>query len=219
MRLILALLLALCTCLSGCIAGRIRGNLTTFHELPGSVQGARYAIVPSKGQADSLEFRTYVPYLRAELNKKGMVEAAPADAQYHIYLTYDLGKGTTVNESVPLFGQTGGGTSYISGSAYGSRGNLISYSGSVYTPPTFGMVGAISRTSTYYQQTVNVDFVDTQKSRDAGKAITVCELRMVGSDRMSSVARVMPLMLERMFYDFPAKSGSSKSYMIMIPFD
>lgn len=219
MRMASALLLALCVCLSGCIAGRIRGDFTTFHEFPGPVQGAQYAIVPAKGQEDSLEFRSYVPFLRAELNKKGMVESEAGAAQYHIYLTYDLGRGQTVSESMPIFGQTGGGTTYVSGSGYSSGGRLVTYSGTLYQPPSFGVVGAFATTSTYYQQRVNVAFVDAPKSQAAGKAITVCDLRMVGSDRIASVARVMPLMLERMFYNFPQQNGSSQTFMIPIPFN
>jgi hypothetical protein len=218
MRVTSALILALCVCLSGCIAGRIRGDITTFHELQGPVQGARYTIVPSKGQEDSLEFRSYVPYLCAELNKKGMVESEVGEAKYHVYLTYDLGNGQTVSSSTPIFGQTSGGTTVVSGTVYGARGP-VSYSGTLYQPPSFGVIGAMSSPSTYYQQRVNVAFVDVHRSQSAGKPITVCDMRMVGADRIASVARVMPLMLERMFYGFPQQNGSSQTFMIPIPFN
>ena len=130
----------------------------------------------------------------------------------------DAGKTTTHVGSTPIYGQTGGGTTYQSGtgSAYGSGGYAYgSYSGTSYTMPTFGVVG--SRTYSYnvttYTRNLAMDIV-IRESLNTKTPKKVYEARVISKGSCGQIAQVMDEILEALFQEFPGESGRARTITI-----
>ena len=121
----------------------LQSNVTSFHALPSkSIISGSILIVPAKGTSPSLEFQSYATRIYSQLAKSGLTAAtALSEADYLGVFTYGIDSGRDYVYSTPIFGQTGGRTTFHSGSIYGTGGSA-SYTGSSYTPATFGITGA-----------------------------------------------------------------------------
>jgi hypothetical protein len=108
--------------------------------------------------------------------------------------------------SLPLYGQTGGGTTYHSGSfsSYGSSGyNSGSFGGTSYKPATFGVVGAMPYSHTVHDRYMLM----TIRSRSG---TNVFEGKVNSSGSSSEIAAVLPEMIDSLFTGFPGQSGKTK---------
>jgi hypothetical protein len=108
--------------------------------------------------------------------------------------------GSTVSGSVPIFGQTGGGTAYTTGS-FGTALGPAGFSATTYSTPTFGQVGAIPVSHTYYTRNLIFRIYDEKK--------TVLEGRVTSTGSSSQISQVMPNMISALFKDFPGINGKT----------
>jgi hypothetical protein len=213
-----ATIVLFCAVLCGCVlpSTRITTNTVTFHNLRGPIKGETFVILPTKDQEGSLEFGTYVPMLRAQLLKQGMVEAPFDQAKYSVFLRYSIDNGRTVVQSTPVYNISGGNTTYSSGtvnSAYGSA----NYNTSTYHPVTIDTVGTATSSHVEYMRRVTVELLDVAQSLKENKAVKVFEARGASQGTRSNIAGVMPTMLESMFKGFPASTGSNQTDTIVLP--
>ena len=202
---VIALLFAL---LSGC-ASFVETRVSAFHELEQPLSGITYALVPSKEQEASLEFQSYAKLVKSELGKRGMIEAPIDKAKYAIFMFYGIDDGKQVVTSYPIFGQTGTGSSYTTGTIT-SYGNTASYSGTTYKTPTYGVVGSGTSTGTVFTRYLNIDIIDIAKSGN-GKVHKVYEAKAASSGSSGQLAPVMPAIVKSVFEDFRGKSGASRT--------
>ncbi len=196
--------------LSGC--AMIKTSTTTFQG-PNHAERETILVMPlDKTQQDSLEFRAVSNHLLAKLVAKGY---RPHDGngppQYTAFITYGIDNGRTTTSSVPLYGQTGGGTSYSSGIVSG-YGGTATYSGTTTTMPTYGVVGAMPVSSTVYKRQVNVDIW-----RVGQPPTKVYEIRGVSSGSCGNMSSVLNGILDGMFEKFPGENG--KSVTTTVPWD
>jgi len=202
-NIVITLLLAL---LGGCVT--VETRVSAFHELEQSLSEVTYALIPTKEQEGSLEFQSYAKLVKAELEKRGMIESPFDKAKYAIFMFYGIDDGKQVVSSYPIFGQTGTSRSYTTGTIT-SYGNTASYSGTTYKTPTYGVVGSGTRTGTEFTRYLNIEIIDIAKSGN-GKVQKVYEGKAVSSGSSGQLALVMPAIVKSVFEDFPGKSGASR---------
>jgi hypothetical protein len=192
--------------LSGCAGLGVQTSSTTFHGPEHSNRG-NIAVFPiDKSQEGSLEFRAVSEYLVKKLTEKGYVAAPSGDnPMYAAFITYGIDNGTTSVSSVPLFGQTGGGTSFSSGTV-SSAGGIANFSGTTTTMPTYGVIGAIPVSSTEYKRKVNVDIWKREAT-----PVKVYEIRGVSSGSCGNINAILFNIIDGMFANFPGISGKSEN--------
>jgi hypothetical protein len=191
--------------LPGCAI--VETKVTRFHRLPPHGSGETFVIQEPKG-ASPLELGIYDAKIAAELQKYGWRQGEARSAQYVVTYDYSVGPPQTFTGALPVMGQTGGGTTYHSGtvSAYGSGGSAYgSYSGTSYTPATYGVVGTVPFSQTGYDRFFNI----TAKDRSGRDAF---QMRCVSLGTLNEISRVLPHMIDSAFSEFPGTSGRTGTY-------
>lgn len=203
--LTLATLLLLAGAVAGC-GTFLRSHVSTFHRLPPSGAGKTFIVMPrDKNKVGSLEFDSNAKLVAAHLSVHGYRHVGNlVEADYVVLMDYWIDSGQTTSEVLPLIGQTGGGYTYHS---FGG------YSGYSYTPPSYGIIGAIPFTATEYTRHLVLDFVDGKKLA-AGSVEKTYEARVISRGSSSSLSQVVPYMIKAIFQDFPGRSGETRSVTV-----
>ncbi len=200
------------------LAGCVRSDVARFHNLPKLGGGKTIVILPSDpAKKGGIEFRTYAQIVAGYFEKNGYVVLPPSNpnADFAAFFDYSIGAGKTGVGSTPIIGQTGGGTTYQSGtitrSSYG--GGYTSYSGTYsgysYTAPTYGVVGSQTYSYTTYGRMVRLDILDAKKSTK-DNPVKVFEGTVKSRGSSGQITVVMPAMIEALFKNFPGESGKSE---------
>lgn len=185
----------------------IGSRVTRFHSLPSVGAKKTFEI---RGSDSGIEFKTYADRVSKHLVAYGWVRnttGGPSD--YVVVLVYDIDGGKTVSGSVPVYGQTGGGTSYTTGSVHTNRGGYANYSGTTYTVPSYGQVGTTSYTETVYNRSLVLHIYDLKESKK-NALVTVYEGRVSSSGSSGEISEVLPTMIEALFKSFPGISGKTE---------
>ena len=158
--------LALAVLLAGCTL--VHSNVSRFDQLPQSTAGKSVYFLPLEEQQASAAYRAYADMVAVELAKHGIDRTDDlTKADYAVVMAYGSGGGRQISDALPLYGQTGGGTTYHSSnvSTFGSGGSSFgSYSGQSYSAPSYGIVGAMPYTRTEYDRFFTIRMVDLQAS-------------------------------------------------------
>ncbi len=203
LRLLISLVLLIG--LTGC-AGFVQTSSTTFQGPDHSLRGKVIVMPIDSSQENSLEFRNVSNYLTRKLSEKGYSTAtSPSDAQFMAYITYGIDNGTTSVSSVPMYGQTGGGTSFTTGSVTNSYGRTSTFNGTTTTMPTYGVVGAIPVSSTEYKRRVNIDIWYRGPT-----SVKVYEMRGLSSGSCGNINSILFNIIDGMFANFPGENGQPK---------
>ena len=189
--------------LAACQSVRIRSEVTTFHTLP-EQSVKTFRVLPAAGPP--LETASYAGLIAQNLEEHGWTPAK-GSPEVTVQFSYGIDTGQTRVGSMPIFGQTGGGTTFSSGMITGA-GGLATYSGTSYTPATFGVVGAAPYSVTMYTRFLSVTMTDTK----SGASVFEGTVRSRG--RSSNFARVAPCLIRALFKGFPASSGSTQNVSI-----
>lgn len=198
--------------LSGCAAPQrfIETSSTPFHG-PNHAERGTISVQPvDKTQEGSLEFNAVADYLLMKFAVQGYTPLAPnQNADYVAFITYGIDNGKTTSSSVPIFGQTGGGTTFSSGTvSSGSR--MGSYSGTSTTMPTYGMVGAIPYDITTYKRLVNIDVYSKRNSQP----VKVYEVRAQSIGSCGNINMVLFTIIDGVFLNFPGVNGQTKKVAV-----
>lgn len=199
---------------SGC-ATNVHSNVVRFHMLPPIGEQRSFVIVPSKEQDGSIEFATYANQIALKFIEYGWRAADIIDSDYAVFLSYGIGDGQTVSSSVPIFGQTGGGTSYTTGTVRSNSGGYSTYSGTTTAPPTFGQTGSIPITSTQYSRNLVMTILDA-RSLEHDKPKVVFEGRVKSRGSSGEISVIMPNMIEALFKKFPGESGKAEGIIMAL---
>ena len=187
--------------LGGC-STKIISSKTTFYSKDYENKGS--ISVVSKDKADGLEFLNYKVKLEKKLSSIGYsISSDISKAQYIAFISYGVDNGKTETHTVPVYGMTGGGTSYSNGQV----GNTY-YSGTTTQPISYRVIGTTTETNTYYTRAIDLDIIEriTLEYPPIEKTLEL-KSRSIGScPRLSSV---FDEMLEAIFQDFPGKNGET----------
>lgn len=190
---------------TGC-AKYVETNISVFHELKLPLNGVSYAILPSKEQANSLEFQSYANLVKNEFQKQGMVEVPYEQAHFAVYLSYGIDGGKSVLISYPVYGQTGISSSYSTGTV-NTVGNKKLFTGTTFNTPTYGIIGSESRREVLFTHFLNIDIEEIGKT--ANKKVYEGKAVSVGDE--ATLLPVMPAMIRSVFHDFPGTSGTLRT--------
>lgn len=203
---------------SGCAMSTVRTTTTTFHAPGHEARGSIVVVSAEENGNNSLEFQTYKSKIEAKLIANGyVITNEVGNADFVAVVSYGIDSGKASNVAVPIFGQTGGGTTFSSGTVYGS-GKSASYSGTTYTMPTYGVVGTSNMSVTNYTRAVAIDVLDKENKAD-GSVTKKYELRAKSTGSCGSISAVFDPILEAMFKDFPGTNGKSKTIEIPAEID
>lgn len=169
--------------------------------------------------AESLEFAFYREKIEQALIKQGFIVVKNnEESKFLAYFTFGIDNGVTTTSTVPLYGQTGGGTYNTSGTVTTSRGTTGTYSGSTYQMPTFGIVGTTTQTNREFKRVLALDIlkVNPDKNKPHSKII---ELRTQSIGTCGVITAVFPTLVDGMFSDFPGVNGKTRSKRLNLPDD
>ena len=195
----------LVACLAGC-ASQVRTSSTTFHGDDSKERGPIIVLPLNDEQRDSLAFKVVSQRVSARLAEKGYQLARDRDdAKFVAFISYGIDNGKTSVSSVPIYGQTGGGTSFSQGTVNGSGGSYANYSGTTTTMKTYGVVGMNASSVTEYKRDVNIDIYNVS----GAKPIKAYELRAISVGSCQNINAIIPIVIDGMFAEFPGESGKA----------
>ena len=183
---------------------RVETNVDSFTTItPLSGKGSVFVVANPADLSESIEFKTYKGKLEDQFFQQGYSKAqlaSSADFVVHLYYSIDDGQTITSTYSVPMWGQTGGGTASHSGTVYG--GGSASYSGTTYSFPTYRVVGSTTGTSvnTLFSRIVRIDMFELNEGVQGEK---VFEAKAVSKGRCGSMSEVIDEILTGVFQQFP----------------
>ena len=186
----------------------VLSGVTNFSDPAVSYSAKSFAFHPSKEQALSLEYQDYAGYVASKLAAQGMVQAPLEHADFAVLLRYGVDGGRTVSGTTPIYGQTGGGEAAHSGTVYGPDGPEP-YSGTGYTPETFGVVDEIEWSKTDYTRKFRMTIVDGP-SLAAGKPRPAYQANAFSIGQEKTFYSVSRCVIDAVFDRFPDASGNSR---------
>jgi hypothetical protein len=197
------LLSCVAACLSACAS--VETKVTRFHRIPINGSGQTFTVSAPTRYGSAIELAGYSAQIAAHLEKYGWRRGAYKTADYFVGYEYGISDGRQVQSSVPIMGQTGGGTTYHSGTfnSYGRGGG--SFSGTSYTPATFGVVGSRSVTQTVFGRWLLIIARDRRNNE-------LFEIRCKSTGTSSEISQVLPSMIDAAFEKFPGKSGRTSNH-------
>ena len=167
-----------------------------------------FVLIPFDEQKGSLEFKQYASLISAYLNVKGYRRVKNRkQADYAIFFRYGIDDGRTAISSYPIYGLTGGGTTYHSGTISGSGGGVSSYSGTSSSTGSFGVVGVGTSSRVNYKRLFTFDMFDLKKS-SRENIIKVFEGKVKSTGALDNFLVVSNCVIHSLFEGFPGrKSG------------
>lgn len=194
---------ALALMAGGC-ATQVETNITAFHTLQNGGRGQTFVMIPYEDQEGSLEWRTYAGLVSQQLVAKGLVTVERiADADLAVFMAYAIDRGRTTVSTVPMYGQTGGGTTSTTTGYVGSRPVYAS----TYTPPTYGVTGYVPVEDTVYGRALKIIIIDAKRSFAEKKPVPVYEATATSTGSSGTLNVVMPSIVNGVFKDWPGPSG------------
>lgn len=198
----IALCAAILFGLFGCSS--VHTDVTVFHTA--DVEKPNTFNVMARGPgSDTLEAATYGDMVASRLQGLGWTRQ-PAGEVTVVY-GFGIDSGREVTRAAPIYGQTGGGSSTSTGMITGS-GGFATYSGTTYTQPTFGLVGAVPVTETVYER---VFVMNMYNSADGKK---VYESTVTSRGESGSFSAVAQCLVDALFQDFPGGTSQHKKIVM-----
>ena len=181
----------------------VHTEIATFHRLPPTVAGTTFVFVPGAEQAGSLEYSAYENQIRQGLLAHGLVEAPVESAAVAVSFRYYIDTGKQVNISVPVWGQTGVGTSFTTGTVSDSG----SYNATTNYVPTYGVTGYANQSINVFTRRLDLVLFDAENRTGADQK-PLYESHAVSKGSSGQLPLISPLMIESIFAEFPGRSGS-----------
>jgi len=190
------------------VIGALFGCATTRHAVnvdsitsPDAQPGSTYILVPGREgvAASDLQYREFAAYVDRALQARGFAPASSPDrAEMAVLLNYGIGEPQTTSYtySLPIYGQTGGGTATYSGSTYGS-GGYAHTTGTVHQQPTYGVVGSQTHTGsvTTYLRYLVLDAVSLAAYRESQTIVPLWKTTVTSTGSSGDLRLVLPVLV------------------------
>ena len=208
------ILLILAVSIAGCqtVKPFIEANISSFSELPKALVGKSiYLLAHPQEKNDTLEWKSYRKIFESGFRKSGFTITELASADYVAFISYGIDGGKVTQDTVttPVYGSTGGGTTYHSGTVSSYGGGYGSYSGTSYSMPTYGVVGSSTSivSGEQFSRNIAIDIVD-RKTLKSEKPVKVYEGRVRSAGTCSQMNQVIDELVQGFFQKFPNGSGA-----------
>jgi len=179
---------------AGC-ASTLSARVTSYEKWPANVQGQSYRIVPSKTQANNLEFDSVADMVRAAIGPVGLVEARSGQtARFDVSISYEnpISQVWVQRSYDPYMDGWGFGPAF--GGYYGGYGGWGG--GMFYSPPYQNVPVEV------YKNTLTVIINDTQNN-----GAEVYRSSAVNVSTSDNLAQAMPYLAQAVFDGFPGNNG------------
>jgi hypothetical protein len=200
---------------------QVQTTITNVHNLPDDLTGKSVFILPTDDQSGRAEYQLYATDVSEKLKAKGMqVTEEISNADYAAFVEYSIDGGTSMTSTIPIIGQTGGGTSYQRGtvnttSSYGYGSSTSTYRGTTTTPATYGVVGSNTVTNTVFNRRFSLSLVDIAASDAENKELVYAyEGKVVSLGTTNNFMSVSRCLINALLDNFPGISGSTKTTKI-----
>jgi hypothetical protein len=187
-------------------------STTVFHGTDHAKRGT-IAVKPlDKIQEGSLEFKAVSEYLTNSMKVLGYTPSN-YEPQYIAHISYGIDNGQTTVSSMPIYGQTGGGTSFTTGTI-NSGSRIGTYSGTTTSMPSFGQIGSIPLEQTTFKRVL---LVDIYRLENEAQPVKVYEIKTNSTGSCGNINYVLPAMISGMVMSLPGLNGKTKT--VEIPSD
>lgn len=195
--------------LTGCVSGpsfSVSINSIASKEVSGK---RKFFVLPGNAgvPAADLQFQEAKGLLANVLRSKGFSEVPFDQAEMVVFLSYGIGEPetSTSSYSIPVFGQTGGGTSTFNATTT-APGTSSTTRGTISQPVTYGITGyqTGTRTSTTFTRWFRANAVDLEAYNRNGEMRYLWDTRAASIGGTGDIRVVLPIM-------FAAAKGSIAS--------
>lgn len=179
-------------------AGRM-GVLTTFtpfHELPDSVAGHSFAMLPSRAQEGSLAWASYANQIAQQLEGHGLRRVQGATgADYAVSFSYAMG-------------WVG-----IEPATYALGGQLFTTPG---RPPRAqrSNADAAPNAQPSHPRRLEVTILDVARSRASGRRVVIYEVEAASHGTVSDIDIVLPYIIKGVFASWPGQNGTPETVTV-----
>lgn len=148
---------------------------------------------------NDLQFKEYAMYVRRALAEKGFTLADDIkQAELAVFLSYGIGEPQAIPYafSLPIYGQTGGGTTTYNATTFGP-GGIANTVGTAYQVPQYGVVGSQSYSGVnflYFRYMV-LEAIDLDKYRRTNAITPVWKTTVTSAGSSGDLRRVLPIMV------------------------
>ncbi|MEE8258972.1 MAG: DUF4136 domain-containing protein [Sphingomonadales bacterium] len=207
--------------LLGACASSVRTDVTRFHELTLPAGETFIVIAKSEEKKGSIELQSYARLVSDRLRAEGFTPAGQATPDIVVKIDYSVSPPMTEtrpNYRAPYYGGWGYG--------FGHRG-FYGYGYPIYYYPYgyhhgFGSVfgyrhgygGAFGSYYRSYSYTVYDRVFEMVIERNAGEKLFEGIANNIGRDK--ELVKIMPVLIEAMFREFPGQSGTTERYRIKL---
>jgi hypothetical protein len=206
-----SVLILLSVCLVGCArSGGIVNVTTTAHYKAGyQVRGTLNVVLDDPKKAGSIDHQRYLKLLEDYFEAAGYtIVKPPISAEYTASVMLLDGGWDTDRVVKPIIVPVGGGTSTFQGTASGNGGN-VNYSGSVYTPPDYKVVGFYEKSVTTFSRLMTFR-IATTTSLNSGNPVSVYESVSLSSGHCGTIHVFYDAMINAVFDDFPGRDAMTR---------
>ena len=204
------------TFIFSCSSFTVTSHVSRFSKIE-PYSSKKIKIIPlNSSQKDSLEFSYYKGLVENELmfyNIEIVSKAKKAD--WILVMDYGMSGSQVEVNSVPIFGTTGGGTTYHSGMFGSFGGGPYNYSGRSYTSPSFGVVGSSTHSKKTYNKFLKIKIIEKRKRRSPAskrKLVPVFEANVKSFGTSPYFKTVSNCLIEAAFKNFPGESSEIFSH-------
>lgn len=196
----LVLSIMVVTLVSGC-ASFVKSDYTKFDRLPSKIDGKPITFLPLDHQKGSAAWQSYADQISQHLSEHGFIRVS-VDEKSDYIAVFDYGAGDTRTEttSMPIYGQTGGGTAFSSGTVSGP-GGVSTFYGTTTTQPTYGITGYMPVTISKTDRFFTLRIIDANKSTP-NDIHAVYEGKVTSTGKAESFEEVGSCIIETLMRDF-----------------
>jgi len=193
--------------LTGC-SPSVQSKIVVFHKLPTIEKNDTiYYSFDKTGEQKTIEDSVYFDKLKDKFKIYNYFENEN-NYDYIVKFTYEIDNGTSIpySTSTPIYGKTGGGTKYVSGSINGQY-----KSGYITTPTTYGVVNTItsSGVTTNYNRLLKLKIYSKTNQE-------VYSAKVISKGSSSTLIEVIDEMLEGLFKEFPGDTQQVRTESIIM---
>lgn len=193
--------LLVCVLMQGCGTDLVNVTVKAL-SAPEAEHMKRYMIFPASDSIASgdLQFREYANMADVALEARGFKKVEVVeDCDIFVLLRYSIsGPQTSYSSySIPLYGQTGGGTTYQSGTVYNNTSGFSNYRGQSYTQPQYGVTGYSSgiTSHTFFVCSANLQGCSVSQIPKGGEPQQVWTTTVAGISHSGSLQELMPYLM------------------------
>ena len=184
----------------------VKSQVSSFSLLAPSTFGERYIFLPNQEQSKSAEYSQYASSISKLLRRRGWIRVSdPNQAKFVVLIDYGVAGSSTEVGSIPIYGQTGGGTTTHSGTVNTYGGASGTYRGTSYTMPSWGVVGTQTYSFTTYQRYFQMRIFDRQTEAP------VYETKAASQGSSATFGAVAGCIFEMALANFPKSANSNAS--------